>query len=77
LRETTRNNEKCGLQDGKAKGTKNQRVLDTDTSDKAAQGGPEEECESLGVLDGLPESTEIHQCVDIVPNIEPKLTGVA
>jgi hypothetical protein len=72
LRETAGNNEKCGFQDSKAKGTKNQRVLHADTSDKAAKRGPEEECESLWVCESLPESTEIHECTDRVRTIEPK-----
>lgn len=50
LRGATGNGEKCGLQDSKVKGTKNQRILHTGTSDEAAKGGPEEESESLWVL---------------------------
>lgn len=53
---TTGDYEKCGLQDSEAKRADNQRVLHTHTPNKAAKGGPEEEDESLGVLDGLPES---------------------
>jgi len=76
LRETTGNDKQCGLQDGKAKGAENQRVLYANTSDKAAKGRPEEEREGLGVLEGFPESTEIHQCTVSMRNRKPKLTGV-
>jgi len=74
---TTGDRKKCGLQGGEAKGFNDQKVLYTNTSDQAAKGGPEEECQSLRILDRLPKPTQSHQCADFVADIEPKLTGVA
>ena len=53
LRATTGNSKKCGLQDAKAKGANDQRVLHASTPDEAAKRRPEEECERLGILEDL------------------------